>query len=86
MPAMPATVTPCDTPTGLPPTRGPALRDYKKVTFYLEASLWERLARLARDEFRRVDDQAGYLVRRALVGSEPTPPWLTRARPPPGRA
>jgi hypothetical protein len=84
---MPATATPCDAParplpvpTGLPPTRGPALRDYKKVTFYLEAPLWERLARLAREEFWRVDDQAGYLVRLALTGSDaahpgaPTPP------------
>jgi hypothetical protein len=70
---MPATVTPCDTPTGLPPTRGPALRDYKKVTFYLEAPLWERLAQRARDEFRRVDDQAGYLVRLALLAEPPAP-------------
>jgi hypothetical protein len=61
-------------PAGLPPTRGPALRDYKKVTFYLEAPLWERLAQRARDEFRRVDDQAGYLVRLALIAEEPTPP------------
>jgi hypothetical protein len=81
---MPATATPSDAPArpaavGLPPTRGPALRDYKKVTFYLEAPLWERLAQLAREEFRRVDDQAGYLVRLALSdppsnGGAPTAP------------
>jgi hypothetical protein len=63
---MPAIATPCVAPTGLPPRRGPALRAYKKVAFYLEVPLWERLAQLARDEFRRVDDQAGYLVRLAL--------------------
>jgi hypothetical protein len=83
---MPATATPCDAParplpTGLPPTRGPALRDYKRVTFYLEAPLWERLAQLARDEFRRVDDQAGYLVRLALTVPDAAPPG---APTPPG--
>ena len=70
---MSATVSPCDTPTGLPPTRGPALRNYRKVTFYLEAALWERLAERARAEFRRVDDQAGYLVRLALSDPPPDP-------------
>jgi hypothetical protein len=70
---MPAIATACDPPTGRPPARGAAPRDYKKVAFYLERALWERLAQRARDEFRRVDDQAGYLVRLALSDPPPDP-------------
>lgn len=48
-----------------PPRR---VRDdaYHKVSFYLDRALWERLARLANEEFRKPDVQANYLLSKLL--------------------